>query len=112
MDINEIARINAQAHADLAAAEADAESLLADLNATSPSSKYKMPSRYAPGEGPRDPRDSVAAPGNGYDTLFDNGNFSGNWTESTLPKTDIPATSGHIDFKKKIDDARQPYGNH
>lgn len=109
-----MARVKAQAHADLAAAEADAEALLADLNGAGGNSKYKMPSKYGPGEGPRDPRNSVASPGGSSpaDLFGDGQGFSGNWKESTLPKGDIPSTSGHIDFKKKIDDARQPYGNH
>lgn len=109
------ASAKAQAHADLAAAEADAAALLADLdNSGTGNSKYKMPSRYGPGDGPRDPSDSVASPGQDlHDQIFGDGHgFSGNWTESTLPKTGIPPNSGHVDFKKKIDDARNPRGNH
>src|SRR6202012_993811 len=60
-----------QAKSALAKAQDAAEALLADLeaqdavNATAasvPRSKYQMPSAYAPGQGPRDPSASVAAP--------------------------------------------------
>lgn len=103
-----------QAKAAMAKATDAAEALLADLeaqdavNATAasvPESKYKMPSPYAPGEGPRDPSSSVAAPGGSqlHDAL--ESSFrpvnKDNIKQTTLP------SSHTVDFAQKVRDANK-----
>lgn len=111
------AQAAANAQADLARAEAEAQQLLNELEAKDPAPRkqYQMPSQYAPGEGPADPVKGVApatTSGQVADLLGQGGNWKPTFNESTLPKTDIPPTSGHIDFAQKIRDARKPNGSH
>ena len=102
-----------QAKAAMAKAQDAAEALLADLeaqdavNATAasvPKPKYEMPSRYAPGEGPRDPSSSVAAPASqlhdALESSFRPVNMD-NIKQTTLP------SSHTVDFAQKIRDANK-----
>lgn len=117
MDINnpleDLLSKKQQAKADMVKAQSAAEALLADLeaqdavNATAasvPESKYKMPSAYAPGEGPRDPSSSVAAPAsqlhNALESSFRPVNMD-NISQTTLP------SSKTVDFAQKIRDANK-----
>ena len=116
MDMSDAAaQAAANAQADLARAEAEAQAFLNELEANDPAPRkqYKLPSPYAPGEGPADPVKGVAGPSNPLGELFGDGTkWSSAVADSTLPKTDIPPNSGHIDFAQKIKDAKKPYGNH
>jgi hypothetical protein len=116
MDMSDsAAQAAANAQADLARAEAQAQALLNELEASDPAprKKYNLPSPYAPGEGPPDPVKGVAQPDSFSDVLgVGGGNWKPSFNESTLPKTDIPPNSGHIDFAQKVKDARKPHGSH
>lgn len=115
MDHNDVARAKAQAAADLAAAEADAALLLAELGESVPAagSRYKMPSMYGPGEGPRDPAASVApSSSDAFSDIFGDHGFNPNWRESSLPDvTQGVPSSGNVNFAQKVKDAQAPRGN-
>lgn len=117
----------ADAQARINHAEADAAALLAELqakdaaNATAASvdngkPKYKMPSKYAPGESPaeRDPVQSIAnttpsaqriTTEQAADLMFKPA-FDANPKETTLPM------SHTVDFAAKIKAAQKYHGNH
>lgn len=110
-------QIAADAKATLDKANAAAAAYLAELQAKDAANGvaanvHQMPSEYAPGEGPRDPKASVAAPGseqlqNALDGSFKPAiNANGTFRKSTLP------VSHKVDFAQKIRDAQKYHGSH
>ena len=102
----------AQAKLDLAAAEADAQLLLDELNAADASEggkykTYRLPSPYAPGEGPADPVKGVAQPAGYNDSLYNamDGNFKP--VDLTNLKDSTLQSSHTVDFAQKIKDANK-----
>lgn len=110
------AQEEADAKAALVSAEAEAAALLADLEAADPAippaKKYKLPSPYAPGEGPRDPVQSIQntmtqriSAQEAAEKLFKPVDPD-HMKQNTLPMTHT------VDFAAKIKAARKDYGSH
>lgn len=103
---------------DLARAEAQAAALLAELEAKDAANdvaaglpKYEMPSPYAPGEGPRDPRKSVAAPG-GQVQLNDALNSMFKPADPDTIRKPTNTSTHTVNFAQKIRDAQKYHGSH